>query len=168
MKFSKRNAAIAASLILFLSACGALDYLQLAVGAAEIALPLIGPSAGVDPATIASVSTYLAATSQGITCATDVESGPGTDAQKAVQSIACFAGIAAPVVPAKYQALVNAVQQVALYIAKYLATLPVPSTSTVGKTTTPNATRLSILGQVRARARSVHDRAQAVYNSTPH
>ena len=72
----------------------------------------------MDPATIASVSGYLAATSQAITQATDIEAGTGTDAQKAVQIAAAFAGIAAPIVPAKYQALANAVQQVAQYIAE--------------------------------------------------
>lgn len=161
MKFQKRSAAIiAASLIFFLGACGALDYLQLAVGAAEIALPLIGPSAGVDSATIASVSGYLAATSQAITQATDIEAGTGTDAQKAVQIAAAFAGIAAPIVPAKYQALANAVQQVAQYIAEYLASLPPSSTSTVGKTTALSSSQKTKLSQIRTRALAVYAKTQ--------
>jgi hypothetical protein len=156
MQLSKRSAAtLAAILILCAAGCGALDYLQLAVGAAEIALPLIGPAAGVDQATVTAVSNYLAATSQAITQAIDIENGTGTDAQKATQIVAAFAGIAAPIVPAKYQALANAIQQVAQYIAKYLATLPVPSSATASKTTALSSAEKTKASQIRARAQAV-------------
>ena len=107
-----------------------LEYLQLAVGAAEIVLPLVAPSAGIDPATVAAVDNYLNAASEAITQASDILAGTGTDAQKATQILAAFAGIAAPIVPPQYAALASAVQLVAQYIAQFLASLPTTSTAT--------------------------------------
>jgi hypothetical protein len=131
MKTRTISAALAAILILCLAGCAAspIDILGLAVGALEIALPLIGPAAGVDAATVTAVEGYLSATSQAITQAGDILAGTGSDAQKTTAIISAFAGIAAPVVPAKYSALVTAVGQVAQYVAQFLTSLPAATTA---------------------------------------
>lgn len=133
----------------------ALDWLELAVGALEAALPLVAPAAGVDPATIASVNTYLAATSQAIGEASSILAGSGTDAQKATAIVAAFAGIAAPVVPAQYSALVAAVVLVAKYVAQFLAKLPAPTTpaSVTHPASTADKAKLQTIQQ---RAVAVH------------
>lgn len=117
------SAAIAAILILSLVGCSTspIDILDLAIGAVEIALPLVGPAVGIDPTTLASVQAYLSATSAAISQASTILSGTGTDAQKAAAIAQAFAGIAAPIVPAKYGALVTAVADVAKYVAQFLA-----------------------------------------------
>lgn len=154
----KRNfcAVVAAILILCLVGCSpsAIDILNLAVGALEIALPLIGPAAGVDPGTIAAVQTYLGATSQAITQASDILAGPGTDAQKAAAIAQAFANIVAPLVPVKYQALAAAVEQVAQYIAQFLAKTASMARSETSHQVSPADTQR--LGTIKARAGAVH------------
>ena len=110
------------ALCLILSGCSttAIDILNLAVGALEVALPLIGPAAGIDPGTLAAVSGYLGGVSQAITEASSILAGTGTDAQKAAAIAAAFAGIAKPLVPPQYSALAAAVEQVAQYVAQFL------------------------------------------------
>ena len=150
MKYQSFRAAGAAVLILAMAGCSTspLEYLQLAITAAEIALPLVGPAAGVDPATVTAVDNYLSATSGAITQATDILAGPGTDAQKAAQIIAAFAAIAAPIIPGQYSALATAVEQVAQAIAKFIASLPATSTATHA----PGAADAVKLSAVKARA----------------
>jgi len=159
MKTRTFSAAIAAILILSLAACSTspLQILDLAVGAAEIALPLALPAAGVDPATTTAVESYLQATSTAIAKASDILAGTGTDAAKSAQIVAAFAGIAAPVVPAKYQALVNAIQRVAQYVAQFIGSLPAPAAA--GKMSasisTVSASDAAKLAQIKARAQAL-------------
>lgn len=161
-------ASIAAILTLSLIGCGTnpIDILNLAVGALEVALPLIGPAAGVDPAITSAVETYLGSASQAITQASDILSSPGlTDAQKEAAITAAFAGIAAPIVPAKYAALASAIQQVAQYIGKFLATLPAPTAAhamTEAATTVhvPGSSDMAKLRGIKARAEGVHSKVK--------
>lgn len=136
----KRTAGIAALLILSMVGCttSPLEILNLAVGAAELVLPLIGPAAHIDPAVQASVENYLTATSGAIAQASDILTGPGTTAQKSAAIVAAFAGIAAPIVPPQYQGIANAVQAVAQYVAKFLASLPSPVAASARTTTAPH------------------------------
>ena len=132
MKTSRRNGALAVLLValLILAGCSATSDLNLVVGALEVAVPLIP---GVPPAIATVAEAYLAATSQAIASATDILAGTGTDAEKAALIAQAFAGIAEPVVPPQYQALVNALSKVAEYVAKFLAkeTSPISGTSKV-------------------------------------
>ena len=104
--------------LLILAGCSATSDLNLVVGALEVAVPLIP---GVPPAIATVAEAYLAATSQAIASATDILAGTGTDAEKAALIAQAFAGIAEPVVPPQYQALVNALSKVAGYVANFLA-----------------------------------------------
>ena len=162
-----RRAALAAILILAVSltSCGPLNYLQLAVGALEVALPLVGPAAGVDPQTVAAVESYAAAASDFITKAIDIEAGPGTAAQKAAQIAIAGAAVMqqVPNIPAKYQALAAAVAQVAQYIVNYLGTLPPASAHAVaGPSVKLSASDLKKGAEIRARAVAVHQKAVAM------
>lgn len=142
-------------LLLALVGCNTspLAYLDLAVGALEVALPLIGPAAGLPPDVVAQVGSYLAGVSQAATQASDILAGPGTDAQKSAQILAAFAGIAEPIVPVQYQAIVSAVQQVALYVAKFIASIPAASPTAA---TPLSASSQAKLKTIRARAVAVH------------
>jgi hypothetical protein len=161
---AKLSAALAAILILSMVGCATspIDLLNLAIGAAEVALPLVGGAAHVDPAVVTAVEGYLSAASQAIGQASDILAGPGTDAQKAVQIAAAFAGIAAPVVPGQYQSIANAVQAVAGYIAKFLASLPAPSAATANAmavTAHPiSPANRAKLASIKARADALHAR----------
>lgn len=114
-------------LVLALAGCSSdqtINALDLTVDAVSAALPLLAPSAGIPAALTSQLQGYLGATSTAIASASDILAGPGTDGEKAAQIAASFAGIAAPSVPAQYQGIANAVQQVALMVAKFLADLP--------------------------------------------
>ena len=159
MKTRTVSAAVAAILIISLAGCSTtpLQILDLAVSAAEIALPLALPAAGVDPATTAAVESYLQATSSAIAKTSDILSGPGTPASKSAQIIAAFAGIAAPVIPAQYQALVNAIQQVAQYVAQFIGSLPPPTVAgkMSARISTVSPADTAKLAQIKARALSL-------------
>jgi len=122
---------IAACLCLTGCAVSPVTTLELAVGAIEIALPLI-PGVPTDVAT--AVESYLSATSAAITQASTILAGTGSDAQKAAAITAAFAGIAEPLVPAQYQSLATAVQKVAQYVAQFLT-----STGSAANTTSTHA-----------------------------
>lgn len=116
--------------VLLLAGCGTsqvITSLELAIDAVAAALPLIGPAAGLPADLTAQLEGYLGATSTAVSQASDILAGPGTDEQKAAQIVAAFAGIAVPIVPAKYQGIATAIQQVAQMVAKFLATLPSPA-----------------------------------------
>jgi len=149
------------------SGCGTnqvITNLELAVDAVQVALPLIGPAAGLPADLQGQIQTYLGATSQAIGKASDILSGPGDDAAKAAQITAAFAGIAAPIVPVKYQGIATAVQQVAVLVSKFLAGLPSPSTQPIavrapgshpivpGQTTKLSASDLSRLAAIKQKA----------------
>lgn len=148
--------ALVAALLLILIGCttSPVTTLELAVGAAEVAIPLIP---GVPPAIAAAVESYLSATSTAITQASTILAGPGTDAQKAAAITQAFAGIAAPVVPPQYQALATAVQKIAGYVAQFLITSgSAVSTTTAGSPThAPSAKDAGRLTAVKARAQAV-------------
>ncbi len=158
MRHRNATAAIAAILMLSLLGCSTspIDILNLAVGALEIALPLIGPAAGVDPQTVTAVESYLNATSAAISQASDILAGPGTDGEKAAQIAQAFAGIAKPFVPAKYTALVNAVADVAKYVAQFLAS----TGSTAGSSATNTLTQAG-----KEKASAIKLRAMAVHRA---
>jgi hypothetical protein len=151
-RYRNVSAFVAILLILAMVGCSTspIEYLNLAVGALEVVLPLIGPAAGIPPNVISSVESYLGATSDAISKATDILNGPGTSAEKTAQIVAAFAGIAEPIVPVQYQALANAVQQVALYVAKFLASLPPAAGATASQSD------LAKLATIRNRAGAVH------------
>lgn len=171
---TKRFSGALAALLIFsvlLTSCGTLNYLELAIGAAELALPLIGPSAGIDAGTVMNVEMYLAATSQAITKAVDIQNGTGTPAQKAAQIAAAFAGIAFPIVPAQYQtlpvsqvaayvSLASAVSKVAAYVSQFLGTLPASSAA--------SSPHVAVSTGGSAKLASIRARAQKVYAKTHH
>ena len=111
----------------------------------------------VDPATTTAVESYLAAVSTAISKATDILAGPGTPAAKSAQIVAAFAGIAAPVVPAKYQSLVNAIQQVAQYVAQFIGSLPPPAVAgkMSARAVSVSPADAAKLTQIKARAQKV-------------
>jgi hypothetical protein len=144
--------------LISLAGCGSsqvIGNLELAVDAISVALPLIGPAAGLPADTQSQIQRYLGATSAAIAQASDILAGPGDDATKAAQITAAFAGIAVPVVPAKYQGIAQAVQQVATLVARFLATLPSPSTQPIAlrapgaKASVPGATTKLSAGDLR-------------------
>lgn len=118
---------LAACLILAGCATSPIAILEITITAVEAALPLIGPTAGVDPATLAVVSAYLGAVSSAISQASDILASGATAAEKAAEITQAFAGLAVPLVPPQDQALVSAVQKVAACVAELL-------TSTVAST----------------------------------
>ena len=161
MKTRTIFAAIAAILIISLAGCAvsAVQTLELVVSAAEIALPLIAPSAGVDPATVTAVDGYLAAVSTAVSKASDILAGSGTNAQKAAEITIAFANIADPIVPAKYQGLANAVAQVAAAVEKFLLSQPAAAPQSSAKYGSPRVAMpgadLAKLAQIKARAQKV-------------
>jgi hypothetical protein len=137
-----------------------ISNLELAVDAVSVALPLVGPAAGLPVDVQTQVGQYLVATSKAIGQASDILAGPGDDATKAAQITAAFAGIAAPIVPAKYQAIAQAVQQVATLVAKFLGSLPVASTQPIA-VRAPGA-RAALPGQATALSKGDLARLAAV------
>lgn len=154
-------ALVVAILLCTLTGCGVspVTTLELAVGAAEVALPLIP---GVPADVAAAVESYLSATSSAITQASTILAGPGTDAQKAAAITAAFAGIAVPVVPAQYQALATAVAKVAQYVEQFL----VASGSAVS--TTAGSPTHAVSAKDTGRLSAVKTRAQAVIGRVRH
>jgi hypothetical protein len=156
------SAAIAALLILSMIGCttSPIQILDLAVGAAELVLPLIGSAAHIDPAVQTAVEGYLSAASGAIAQASDILAGPGTDGQKSAAIVAAFAGIAVPIVPAQYQAIANAVQALAQYIAQFLGSLPAPmamahTATAKASVHTLSASDQATLTKIKARALAV-------------
>lgn len=144
-----------------------ISSLELSVDAVSAALPLIGPTAGLPAPLQTAIQTYLGATSDAIASASDILAGPGTDAAKTATIVASFAAIATPSVPAQYQSVATAVQQVALLVAKFIAQLPsatttakpvgasafLPSPSAdAGKTTNWTAAQKKKLAAIKAKA----------------
>jgi hypothetical protein len=115
--------AIVALLALILVGCTAspIQELQLALDAITAALPVIGSLTGVPAPVVNAVLEYLQAANGALGQVPAILEGPGTDAQKAAQIVALFANVAAPVVPAQYQALVNLVATVVEKIATFLS-----------------------------------------------
>lgn len=120
--------AVAAGAFLGCGTSQVIGNLELAVDAVSVALPLIGPAAGLPADLQAQIQQYLAATNTAIGQASVILSSPASDAAKAAEIAAAFAGVAVPAVPAKYQGIASAVQQVAVLVSKFLAGLPVAST----------------------------------------
>lgn len=128
--------------------------LGLAVDAVGIALPLLGPSAGLPADLQAKIQTALEATRAAIAKTADILSGPGDDASKAARITALFVPISIPFVPAQYQGIAGAVAQVTKYVGEFLATLPTPSSQPLAlrapgsRAAVPGETTKLITGQL--------------------
>lgn len=130
---------------LILSGCSSSQVvtdLEVAVDAVSVALPVLGGVAGLPPAVATAVEGYLSAVNNCLAQASTILAEPNlTDAQKAAQITAACTTAAVPNVPAQYQALANAIANVAGDLAKFLAGLPTgtvaltPGASHAGKTT---------------------------------
>ena len=164
MQLSKRTTGALVALLtlsLLTISCDALDYLQLAIGAAEVAIPLIPIG---DANTKSIVENALATASDAITQVADIEAGTGSTAEKAAAVTALLASTIQTVtaadknIPAQYAALANAVAQVAAYLAKYLATLPAPTAATA-RVSTPSQPS----PKVKAKLAAIRLHAQQIY-----
>ncbi len=128
MKHMKHKRSVGAVLVLaiFLQACQPstlISSLEAVVTAAEIAIPVIGAAAGLPPATVAGIVTYLQLVDQATVQASNILAGPGTSAQKAAQILAAFASIASGCncIPAGTPAVVVAVVEAVIQaVAKFL------------------------------------------------
>lgn len=127
MNFSRKPAALLLATLLILSGCSTsqvINNLQTALDAISAGLPILAGITGVPPATVTQVETYLTATNQALGQASTILAGSGTDAQKAAQIAAAFAGIAAPVIPSQYAAIASLIGTVAQDVAAFLASVP--------------------------------------------
>jgi hypothetical protein len=147
-------AGIAAAVFTQTGCQSALDWLELAVGALEYALPLIAPAAGIPPAIVTMVSSYLGGVSQAITEASTILQSTQTPAQKAVAIAAAFAGIVAPLVPSQYSALAAAIAKIVQYVANFLTSTANNATAKTATLSTANMTRVQ---SIRLRAINVHN-----------
>jgi len=166
----KLRSALVIPLVFALLACSSnqvITDLELAVDAVEVALPLIGPSAGLPADLEAQIEKYLSATGTAVAQASDILAGSNTDAQKAAAIAAAFAGIAVPIVPARYQGIASAVQRVAVLVANFLVSLPTAApnpnvrTQDVGGAVSSKRTPVSSsdrqrLAQIKAKALAAH------------
>jgi hypothetical protein len=104
-----------------------LSTLSNVVGAAEIALPVLGQVNGTPPETIAAIERYLVAVGKATAAASDILAGPGTSAEKSARIVQAFAGIASGCncVPAGTPTqVVNVVNAVSQAVLKFLANFP--------------------------------------------
>ncbi len=130
---AKSAIAIVLVVVLFLTACQPstlISALDAVVTAAEIALPIIGSTAGIPPAVMSGIVSYLQAVDVAIHQTSVILAGPGTAADKAAQILAAFAGTAAGcncIPPGTPQVVVSVIQAVANAIAKFLAQFAQPS-----------------------------------------
>lgn len=124
-------AAVVVLLALSMVGCSSspIDILNLAIGAAEVALPIV-QAAGVPASVVTIGETALSAASNFVGQSSDVLANSQlTDAQKAAAITAAGAGIVSQLqaIPPQYQAVANALASVAQYVIKFLATLPKPA-----------------------------------------
>lgn len=162
-KYQFAAAALVVAAAVAFTACGTsqvIGNLELAVDAVAVALPLIGPAAGLPADTTVQIQKYLSATSTAIGQASDILAGPGTDAQKSAQIVAAFSGIAVPLVPAQYQGIAQAVQQVAVLVARFLAALPAATTQPLA--VRPTGSTVAVPGKTTALSASDRQRLLAV------
>ena len=151
-------ACVAILLCITLAACSTatvITDLQVALDAISVALPILGSLTGVPPDVSNAVASYVTAANSALGQASTILVGSGTDAEKAAQIAAAFAGIAAPVVPSQYAELAQLVATVAKDVAAFLASVPGgPQLLTAAKA--PHTTKWSSLELVRlANLRSV-------------
>jgi len=135
--------AIVLAALLILSACSTsqvIANLQIALDAVAAGLPILSGITGVPPAVVSDVETYATATNQALGQASTILAGSGTDAQKAAQIAAAFAGITAPVVPAQYAAIANLVATVAKDVAAFLSSVPSGGSAPGGSAASANVT----------------------------
>lgn len=129
---TKLRAALAVIVILALVGCSTgtvITNLQTALDAISAVIPILGTITGVPVDDVSAAETYVQAANQALGQASTILAGSGTDASKAAQIAAAFAGIAAPVVPAQYANIVALVQTVAGDVAQFLASVPATSTA---------------------------------------
>jgi hypothetical protein len=92
-------------------------------------LPQLGSLVGL-PADLASlVQDYAASVNTALGNASTILLGGGTDAEKAALILASLAGIAAPLIPPPFSVAVGIVAGLAAAVAKFLASLPAPTSA---------------------------------------
>ncbi len=89
------------------------------INATSAVLPLLAHN--VSPDEVAKVQTYLGSASQAVSKASTILASTETPAQKSADIASAFAGIVAPDLPAQYQSIAAAVQEVAQMISQFLA-----------------------------------------------
>jgi len=122
--------------LLALVGCGAttvIAILQLAVDAAEAAIPIVANYLNISSATGAILLTYLQQVSTAVNGAATILANGGTVASQAAQLLALFANIAAPDLTGLPATIVAAIQLVAKYVAQFLAQIPQPATAAAKK-----------------------------------
>lgn len=138
------SGAIALILILAMLGCASTQVvgdLQVALDLVATALPILSAATGVPAATMTAVETYITAANAALGQASTILAGSGTDAVKAAQIAAAFAGIAAPVVPAQYAAIATLVQTLAGDVATFLVSLGVqPGATSAAAIKAPSGT----------------------------
>lgn len=161
--------AIVLAALLILSACSTsqvIANLQIALDAVAAGLPILSGLTNVPPEVVAQVETYVGATNQALGQASTILAGTGTDAQKAAQIAAAFAGIAAPIVPPQYAAIANLVKTVAQDVAAFLASVPGNTAASarvaMGQTTRWSSHDYEMLAKCTAEANSNAIRLQAL------
>jgi hypothetical protein len=135
MIHTRKPAAVLLAALLVLSACSpsqTITNLQIALDAISAALPILAGITGVPLPLVTTVETYLTATNSALGQASTIEAGPGTDAEKAVQIAAAFAGIAKPLVPGEFSIIAGLVQTIAGGVESYLASIPGASAPAAG------------------------------------
>lgn len=113
-------------LVFLLVACGGTNVVNgitLVVDAAEVALPVVAATTGVDPAIITAAENYLAAVSDAVAQSEPILNDPTMSAAvKSAKLTALFSGLAAAnLPPGTPQVIVNALSKVAQKIADFLA-----------------------------------------------
>jgi hypothetical protein len=114
-------------ILILLSSCTSsqiVSNLEIALDAISAGLPILATVSSVPADVVTSAETYLTAANSALGQASTILAGGGTDAEKSALIIAAFAGIAAPAIPAQYQAIAQLVSVVAADVAKFLAGLP--------------------------------------------
>jgi hypothetical protein len=127
MNLTRKPLAFVLAALLILSACSpsqTIGNLQIALDAISAALPIVSGLTGIPQPLVTTVETYITATNQALGQSSTILAGSGTDAQKAAQIAAAFAGIAAPIVPGQFSAIASLVQTIAGDVASFLGSVP--------------------------------------------
>lgn len=156
--------AVIVILALLMAACApstVVTALEAVVTAAEVAIPIIGPAAGLPMATTTAIIQYLQLVNQAAAQASTILAGTGTPAQKAADILKAFSNVAAGCncIPAGTPAaIVQVINGVGQAIATFLENFhPVTTPPVTAAAKIPN---LKVSAKDRDRLKQIQQRAE--------
>lgn len=167
MNSARVSLAVALALAMGCNQSQVIATLSGVVSAVEVVLPIIGQAAGIPAATVNQVEEYLSLVNDAASRASTILATADTPAVKAARITAIFASIAVPKLPpGTPRAILDAVQQVAQAVAKFLEHVQ-PATAAANSQTATQSAPVSArdaekLASIRAEASSLQPRIEAL------